>query len=140
MVLKQLIYTRPYIIIRIYSNCAYELTRALVMYYTPILYCVYALVGGAISIRDPYICAVHQCVPTNRTCCLPQARCLCSENVAIGFKTRIEDYFVGKTAIGRWSCSRLAIYAITFERNVYKNRLFLNSFPYCDESVGVSLL
>ena len=52
---------------RIYSNCADELTRALVMYYTPILYCVYALVGGVISIRDPYICAVHQSVPTNRT-------------------------------------------------------------------------
>ena len=34
---------------------ACELTRALlVMYYTPILYCVYALVGRAISIRDPY--------------------------------------------------------------------------------------
>ena len=31
------------------------------------LYCVYALVGGAISIRDPYICAVHESVPTNRT-------------------------------------------------------------------------
>ena len=31
------------------------------------LYCVYALVGGAISIRDPYICAVHETVPTNRT-------------------------------------------------------------------------
>ena len=29
------------------------------------LYCVYALVGGAISIRDPYICAVHESVPTN---------------------------------------------------------------------------
>ena len=51
--------------IPIYSNCAYELTHALAMYYTPILYCVYALVGGAISIRDPYICAVHQSVPTN---------------------------------------------------------------------------
>ena len=25
------------------------------------LYCIYALVGGAISIRDPYICAVHEC-------------------------------------------------------------------------------
>ena len=24
------------------------------------LYCVYALVGGAISIRDPYICAVSR--------------------------------------------------------------------------------
>ena len=33
------------------------------------LYCVYALVGGVISIRDPYtcICAVHESVPTNRT-------------------------------------------------------------------------
>ena len=31
------------------------------------LYCVYALVGGAISIRDPYICAVHESVSTNRT-------------------------------------------------------------------------
>ena len=31
------------------------------------LYCVYALVGGAISIRDPYICAVHESVPMNRT-------------------------------------------------------------------------
>ena len=30
------------------------------------LYCVYALVGEAISIRDLYICAVHECVPTNR--------------------------------------------------------------------------
>ena len=26
----------------------------------PNLYCVYALVGGAISIRDPYICAVSR--------------------------------------------------------------------------------
>ena len=31
------------------------------------LYCVYALVGGAIKICDPYICAVHESVPTNRT-------------------------------------------------------------------------
>ena len=33
------------------------------------LYCVYALVGGTIiiSIRDAYICAVHESVPTNRT-------------------------------------------------------------------------
>ena len=56
------------------------------------LYCVDALVGGAFSIRDPYICAVHKSV----TRCLPQARCLCSENVVIGFKTSIEAYFVGK--------------------------------------------
>ena len=33
-------------------------TRALVMYYTPIYIALHALVGGAISIRDPYICAV----------------------------------------------------------------------------------
>ena len=73
----------------------------LVMYYTPILYCVYALVGGAISIHDPYICAVHESVPTIERIarCLPQARCLCSENVAIGFKTSIEAYFVGG---GKW--------------------------------------
>ena len=31
------------------------------------LYCVYALVGGAISIRDPYICAIHESVPTKHT-------------------------------------------------------------------------
>ena len=32
---------------------------------------------------------------------LPQARCLCSENVAIGFKTGIEAYFVEKPALYR---------------------------------------
>ena len=86
--------------IRIYSNCANELTRALVMYYTLILYCVYALVGEAISILDPYICAVHQSVPTNLT--------LSSTGpLFVSFKTSIEAYFVGKTAIGRRSCSRL---------------------------------
>ena len=26
--------------------------------------------------------------------CLPQVRCLCSENVAIGLKTSVEAYFV----------------------------------------------
>ena len=46
---------------------------------------------------DPYICAIHESVPTDGiTRCLPQARCLCSENVAIGFKTSIEAYFVGE--------------------------------------------
>ena len=53
------------------------------------------LVGGAISIRDLYICAVHKSVPTNARC-LPQTRCLCSENVAIGFKTSMDTYFMGK--------------------------------------------
>ena len=69
------------------------------------LYCVYALVGGAISIRDPYICAIHESVPTNARC-LPQARCLCSENIAIGFKTGIVAYFLKNLALGRQSCSR----------------------------------
>ena len=45
----------------VHSTCS---ARALVMHY---LYCVYALVGGAISIRDPYICAVHESVAKNRT-------------------------------------------------------------------------
>ena len=31
------------------------------------LYWVYALVGGVISIRDPYICAVDESVATYRT-------------------------------------------------------------------------
>ena len=64
----------------------------------------------AISIRDQYniyiiiICAVHESVPTNRTLS-STGRCLCIENVAIGFKTSIETYFVEKTALRRRSCS-----------------------------------
>ena len=46
-------------------------------------------------------------------CCLPQARCLCSENVAIGFKTSMEDYFVEQTVLGH----RSQIMS-TFERNI----------------------
>ena len=38
------------------------------------------IVSGAISIRDPYICDVHESVPTNSM----QVRCLCSENLGIG--------------------------------------------------------
>ena len=59
----------------IYSNCAltasaYELTAhkcTSYVLYTYFILCIYALVGGAFSIHDPYICAVHQSVPTNRT-------------------------------------------------------------------------
>ena len=76
------------------------------------LYCVYALVGGAISIRDLYICAVHESVPTNRT--LSSIDPLSVQY--IGFKTSIEAYFVDKTVLRRQSCSRLANYTITFER------------------------
>ena len=60
------------------------------------LYCVYALVGGAISIRDPYICAVHESVPTNPTLS-STGPLFCSENVAVGFKTII---LWGKAALG----------------------------------------
>ena len=49
------------------SNTACDPTRALVMYYTPVLYCVYALAGGAISIRDRISVPFHESVPTNRT-------------------------------------------------------------------------
>ena len=49
--------THAYAHTRKYGNSP---TRALVMYYMPIYICVYALVGGEISIRDPYIRAVSQ--------------------------------------------------------------------------------
>ena len=45
-------YTRPYTYIRQQPHTC----TSYVLY--AYLYCVYALVGGAISIRDPYICAV----------------------------------------------------------------------------------
>ena len=46
--------------IRIYGNSP---TCALVMYYTPIYIALYALVGRAISVCDPYICAVLRVCP-----------------------------------------------------------------------------
>ena len=57
------------------------------------LYCIYALVGGEISIL------IRISVPFTSLCqsiarCLPHAHCLCSKNVVIGFKTGIEAYFV----------------------------------------------
>ena len=56
--------------------------------------------------------------------CLPGVRCLCSENVAIGIKTSIEDYFVGKkTVLGCRSCSRLVNYATTFEQSIFSKLL-----------------
>ena len=99
------------------------------------LYCVYAPVDGqlvfVIRISVPFTSLYQQIAR-----CLPQSRCLYSENVAIGFKTGIEAYFVGeKIMLGHQSCSRLANYAITFEQNVLQKSPFLQSFPYCDESV-----
>ena len=60
-------------------------TRALVMYYTPIYIVLYALVGGAISIRDSYICAVLRvCASTSHASFTgPLSK---REKVAIGFK------------------------------------------------------
>ena len=58
------------------------------------LYCIYALVGGAISICDQYICAIHDVCVNESHSCLPKVRCLCNKNVAIGFKTGIVAYFV----------------------------------------------
>ena len=63
--------------------------RALVVYYTPIIiYSIYALVGEAISTRDLYICANESHTVFH------------SENIAIGFKTSIEVYFVKKNSVG----------------------------------------
>ena len=60
-------YTRPYlhratacVTPHVHSTCT-----SYVLY--TYLYCVYVLVGGTISIRDPYICAIHESVPMSRT-------------------------------------------------------------------------
>ena len=58
---------------------------------------MYALVGG------PLVFVIRISVPFTSLCqpiarCLPQACCLCGENVAIGFKTGIEAYFVEKNS------------------------------------------
>ena len=78
-----------------YSNSVCELTCNSCVLYT-YLYCVYALVGGEISICDPYnyLCRSRVCA---NEFCVPQARCLCSENVAIGFKTH-RSLFRGKNS------------------------------------------
>ena len=58
------------------------------------LYCVYALVGGAISVRDLYV-PFHKSVRTIEriALCLPQARCLCSENGALGINKLLYIYY-----------------------------------------------
>ena len=65
-----------------YAFCAY-------------LYCIYALVGGAISIRDRYICAVHESVLTNCTVASTSLLSVYIVKTAICFKTKVEAYFVG---------------------------------------------
>ena len=49
------------------------------------LYCIYALVGGEISIHDLYICAISRVCANESHAVFHRRRCLCSENVAIGF-------------------------------------------------------
>ena len=87
--------------IRIYSNSnsACDPTCALHVYYVVMhyRYCIYVLVAGQL------VFMIHISVPFTSLCqqiarSVPQARCLYSENVAIGFKTSIEAYFVGKSA------------------------------------------
>ena len=56
-------YVRTYIYIQNNSNSARDPTRAFHVDYSSYVsyaYCIYALVGGAISIRDPYICAISR--------------------------------------------------------------------------------
>ena len=69
------------------------------------LYCVYALVGGAISIRDTYICAVSRV-------CANESHAVFHGPLSVQLKrsyrihASIKAYFVGKKALGRRSCSR----------------------------------
>ena len=82
-----------------------EPTRAPVMYYTPIYIAYRRYEAGQL------VFVIRISVPFTSLCqriarCLPQARCLCSKNVAIDFKTGRVAYFVGKTALGRRSSSR----------------------------------
>ena len=59
------------------------------------LYCVYALVGSAISIRDPYICAVSRV-------CANESHAVSTGPLSVQLKrsyrlhASIEAYFVGK--------------------------------------------
>ena len=87
-----------------------EPTRAPVMYYTPI-YIAYRRYEAGQLVFVILVFVIRISVPFTSLCqriarCLPQARCLCSKNVAIGFKTGRVAYFVGKTALGRRSSSR----------------------------------
>ena len=55
-----------------------------------ILHICASIVRGAISFRDLLYVSLHESVRTIERIarCLPQARCLCNENGAIGFKLK----------------------------------------------------
>ena len=61
-------------------------------------YCVYALVGGGELVFMVRISMLFSGLCQRIACCLPRVCCLCSENVAIGFKTSIKANFVGKNS------------------------------------------
>ena len=89
------------------------------------LYCVYALVGGAISIRDPYICAIHESVPTNRT--LSSTGSL---SVQWKHSYRLQNWY--SSLFREKSCARMPellevskLHYNFWTKRVYKNCLFL---------------
>ena len=81
------------------------------------LYCVYALVGEAISTRDPYICANEWHAVFH------------SENVAIGFKTSIEVYFVEKNSVGTPE-----LIEVSKLHHNFLNEMFLAKSPFLNRS------
>ena len=61
----------------------------------------------------------HGSVPTNRT--LSSTGPLSVQlKRSYRLHASIKAYFVGEKALGRWSCSRKAYYAITFERSIFR--------------------
>ena len=73
--------------------------------------------------------------------CLPQACCLCSENVAIGLKTSIEAYFMEKNSAGMPELLEVSKLRHNFLTKHFKQiRQNLKWFLCCDKSVGISLV
>ena len=69
------------------------------------LYCVYALVGGAISIRDPYICAILR-VCANGSHAVFHGPVVYAVKTSYRPHTSIEAYFLAGKALEQRSCSR----------------------------------
>ena len=103
-----------------------------------ILHIIYALVDGAINIRDPYICAVHEFEPMDRTLS-STGSCLCSENVAIGFKTSIEAYFLGKNSARMPELLEVSKLCHNFEQSIFSNILKIKNGSYIAMNPLVSL-
>ena len=95
------------------------------MYYTLILYCIYALVGGAISIRDPYICAIHESVPTNHNNC--EYSTSHKKKRKVIFQKNDQFYAKLKT------CTLLYI-----RNNIYKNMIYIYIYIYIINLISVT--